>query len=105
MKKSELKKLKSQSQVYFKKSALKFWDDKAFELTCVGGQIHEKNAEEYFIRKALGQGLPYTATVVYLMEDVNGDRKPEPGAKLLIEVGNLSDMTIVSHKDLKNVRN
>lgn len=105
MKKKEFWKLEPGTQVGLKERHLKFWNEKAFEMCAIGGKLEEKHANDFFARKALGQGMPYFAKILELREDVEGSQgKKVPGALVEVIVGEFVDRTLISHKDLKHVR-
>jgi hypothetical protein len=101
----QLEKLKPGAVVGIAEGAKKYWNEHAFEdcalhtkATSSGYMIDtDEHAIDYFIRKAIANGLPYTATFRRWLPDVGEGR---PGASLEISVGPFKDITILSHENL-----
>lgn len=106
MTKSEFKQLKKGSKVVANKTMKDFWNSSAMELCSVGGKLDDLHVDSYFIRRAIGQGLPHEIIVESFSSNVGGDwQDPEPGIYATLKVGKLKDTAYLSYKEIKRVRN
>lgn len=103
MKLSDFKKLRPGNRVLISERYLDFLDIEAYNLCKINDVLHEMHADSYFILKALGQDMPYTARVHRAINSPV-DHDGSIGAVVSIKVGAISTTSVLSYKDIDLVR-
>lgn len=86
-------KFKPGNKVVFSNSLIKFFKLENYNLCQVSNYIRRESADSYFVSRALGEKLPYTAKIL---------RKGEFDNYLVrVTVGKVSDEFYVDPKDLR----
>lgn len=93
----QYRKTKPGDSVRFNKRIRDFFRTESYGMCTVNGKLETlKQAQDWFIRQAIGFNLKYSAKIVRLSPEV-GDG---PGALVDITVVEYSDTTFIGYKDL-----
>lgn len=98
MKAEKFSKVEVGAKVTLSSRYKKYWNENAFDDSSRQGTLHKDEELDFFVRKAIAVGFPYTAKILRKISDV-GDG---PGAEVeFILNAKLKFNTLICHRDLE----